>query len=70
MNHFRPRTRNGRIAVLLFLALFACTQPPLVFVVANRTEPWVVGLPFLYFYLLIIYFALIAVLIWAFRRGV
>jgi hypothetical protein len=30
----------------------------------------VLGLPFLYAYLLVLYFALIAVLIWAQRRGV
>ena len=70
MNHFRPRTRDGRNAVWLFLALFAFTQPPLVFAVANRTEPWLLGFPFLYLYLLLIYLALIAVLVWAFRRGV
>ncbi len=68
--HYRPRTRDGWIAVVLFVALFALTQPPFVHVLANRIAPWVLGLPFLYAYLLVIYFALIAVLIWAQRRGV
>jgi hypothetical protein len=36
---------------------------------ANRVEPWVLGFPFLYSYLLIIYCALISILIWAERRG-
>jgi hypothetical protein len=68
-SHFLPRTKPGWIAVTLFLGLFAFTQPPLVYVLANRIEPSVFGLPFLYTYLLVIYFALIAVLIWAVRRG-
>jgi hypothetical protein len=41
-----------------------------VHTVANRISPWLLGLPFLYAYLLIIYIALIGVLIWAQRRGV
>ena len=69
-SHYRPRTRDGWIAVVLFVALFALTQPPFVHVLANRIAPWVLGLPFLYAYLLVIYFALIAVLIWAQWRGV
>lgn len=69
-SHYRPRTRDGWIAVVLFLTLFALTQPPFVHVLANRITPWVLGFPFLYAYLLVIYFLLIAVLIWAQRRGV
>ena len=69
-SHYRPRTRDGWIAVVLFLTLFAFTQPPFVHGVANRIAPWILGLPFLYIYLLVIYFALIAVLIWAQWRGV
>lgn len=69
-SHYRPRTRNGWIAVVLFLVLFALTQPPFVHALANRITPWIFGLPFLYVYLLVIYFALIAVLIWAQRRDV
>ena len=69
-SHYRPRTRDGRVAVVSFLVLFALTQPPFVHTVANRIAPWLLGLPFLYAYLLIIYIALIGVLIWAQRRGV
>ena len=69
-SHFLPRTRDGWIAVSLFSALFALTQPPLLYLAANRITPWVLGLPFLYAYLLLIYCALIAVLLWARRRGV
>ncbi len=68
-SHYVPRTRAGWIAVISFLVLFAATQPPVVHTLANRIEPWVFGLPFLYTYLLVIYFALIAVMIWAGRRG-
>ena len=69
-SHFLPRTRPGWIAVILFVGLFALTQPPFVYVLANRIEPQLLGVPFLYTYLLVIYFALIAVLIWAVRRGI
>jgi len=64
-SHYIPRTRTGRIAVGAFLVLFAFTQPPLVFWLANRTDPWILGVPFLYAYLFVLYFALIAVLLWA-----
>jgi len=67
-SHYRPRTRQGRVAVVLFLSLLALTQPPLVFVWGNRITPWVLGLPFLYAYLLVIYVALIGVLLWVQRR--
>lgn len=69
-SHYIPRTRNGRIAVAAFLFLFALTQPPFINTLANRIEPWFLGLPFFYGFLLVIYCALIGVLIWAQRRGV
>jgi hypothetical protein len=68
-SHYIPRTTAGRLAVGAFLALFAFTQPPLVFWIGNRVEPWVAGVPFLYAYLLVLYVALIGVLIWARRKG-
>ena len=64
-NHFVPRTRAGRWAVILFLSLFALTQPPILHLFANRIQPWLFGLPFLYAYLLILYLLLIGVLFWA-----
>ena len=67
-SHLLPRTREGWVAVLLFLGLFALVEPPFVHSVANRIEPWLLGFPFLYTYLLVIYTALIGVLIWALRR--
>jgi len=57
------------VAVLLFLGLFALVEPPFVHSLANRVEPWVLGFPFLYTYLLVLYSALICVLIWALRRS-
>jgi len=69
-SHYVPRTRDGWIAVLAFCGLFALTQPPFVHFLANRIAPWILGLPFLYAYLLILYCALIGILIWAQRRGV
>ena len=67
-SHYIPRTAAGRIAVGAFLGLFAFTQPPLVFWLANRTEPWLAGAPFLFVYLLVLYIGLIGVLLWARKR--
>lgn len=64
-SHLLPRTGRGWVAVVSFLVLFALVEPPFVFSFANRIEPWVFGLPFLYAYLLVIYMGLIAVLLWA-----
>ena len=55
----------GRKATIAFVLLFLLTQPPLVHGPLNRIEPWLLGLPFLYVYLSIVYLALIGVLIWA-----
>ncbi len=37
--------------------------------VADRIEPWVLGAPFLFVYLLAVYAAAIGVLLWALRKG-
>ena len=68
-SHFLPRTPTGRRLVALFLVLFAFTQPPLVYWIGNRVEPWIGGMPFLYAYLLVVYVLLIGVLIRVQRRG-
>ena len=64
-SHLLPRTGRGWVAVVSFLVLFALVEPPFVYSWANRIEPWILGLPFLYAYLLVIYAGLIAVLLWA-----
>jgi hypothetical protein len=69
-SHFVPRTRDGRVATIAFLALLLLAMPPVSHTVLNRTDPWIFGLPFFYVALLGVYSALILVLIWAFRRGV
>ena len=68
-SHWWPRTRRGRIAVAGFLATLALAQPPLVFAVANRIEPLVLGVPFLYAYLTAVYVLLLAelLLVWRWR---
>ena len=68
-SHLFPRTRSGWWSVLSFLFLFALTQPPFVSRPANRIEPLILGLPFLYVWLLVIYGLLIAVLVRALRKG-
>jgi hypothetical protein len=69
-SHFVPRTRDGRIAVAAFGALFALAMPPVTHALLNRAEPWIGGLPFFFAVLLVVYVALIGVLIWTYRRGV
>jgi hypothetical protein len=68
-SHLLPRTREGWIALVLFLGLMAMAQPPVVHTWANRIEPWLFGVPFLYGYLLAVYLALIGVLVWVLRKG-
>lgn len=69
-SHLLPRTRDGWIASVAFLALFALCTPPVTHTVLNRTEPWLAGFPFLYAALFVVYCSLIVVLVWALRRGV
>ena len=69
-SHWIPRTRDGWIATITFLVLFALAMPPMTHTVLDRVYPVILGLPFLYAVLLFVYFALIGVLIWALRRGV
>ena len=69
-SHFVPRTRDGWIATISFLVLFSLAMPPVTHTVLNRLDPWLLGLPFFYSVLLIVYILLIGVLIWTYRRGV
>jgi len=69
-SHYFPRTRNGRIATIAFIVAMALAQPPIVHGLVNRVEPWILGMPFLFAYLLAAYLIGIAVLIWAYRKGV
>ncbi|MCY3920761.1 MAG: hypothetical protein OXG38_13310 [Chloroflexi bacterium] len=68
-SHYLPRTRNGRIAAVAFIVAMALAQPPIVHGLVNRTEPWILGMPFIFAYLLAAYVVGIAVLIWAHRKG-
>ena len=69
-SHYRPRTRPGRIATIAFVVAMLLAQPPIVHGLMNRIEPWILGMPFLFVYLLVAYVLGIAVLIWALRKGV
>lgn len=66
-SHWWPRTPKGRLAGILFLSVMALAQPPLVFVLANRIEPLLAGIPFLYVYLTAVYGVLLALLIQIWR---
>lgn len=69
-SHYLPRTPAGWVAIVSFAILMAMAQPPIVHTLANRIEPSLWGLPFLYVYLLVVYVLMIGVLIWAMRKGV
>ena len=69
-SHYLPRTRAGRIATILLVLCLALSQPPVVHGLVNRTEPWIFGMPFLFVYLLGVYVATIAVLIWTMKKKV
>ncbi len=69
-SHYLPRTPAGWIATVAFLAGMALAQPPVVHGWANRIEPWYLGMPFLFTYLLVVYLFMIGVLIWTERKGV
>ena len=69
-SHFLPRTKAGWTSTVLLLVCFLLAQPPVVHGLANRIEPWVLGMPFLFVYLLGVYVATIAVLIWTMTRKV
>lgn len=69
-SHYLPRTRNGRIATIAFLLAMALAQPPIVHGLMNRTEPLILGTPFLFAYLFAAYCLMIGVLVWTLRKGV
>ncbi len=69
-SHFIPRTRDGWIATISFVVLFLLAMPPVTHTLLNRTEPWILGLPFIYVVLLGIYTGLVLVLLWTLKRGV
>lgn len=69
-SHYLPRTPAGRAASLAFLACMALAQPPVVHGLADRIEPRILGMPFLFAYLLAVYLLLIAILIRTARRRV
>ena len=69
-SHFVPRTREGRVATAAFLLLFLLAMPPLTHVAWDRPDAWIAGWPFFFVVLFLIYCGLVAVLVWALRRGV
>ena len=68
-NHLWPRTRRGRWTAAAFVFFLLLAQPPVVLLV-NRIEPRILGVPFLYVWLLGAYVGMIGVLLVAWRRGV
>ncbi len=66
-SHYLPRTPSGRFTVAFYLVALAFAEWPLL-PLANRIEPTVLGLPFLFVYLSVIYTAKVAVLIYAARQ--
>lgn len=52
-------------SAVAFLACMALAQPPVVHGLADRIEPMLLGMPFLFAYLLVVYCVMTGVLIWA-----
>ena len=69
-SHLLPRTRDGWIATIAFVVVFALCMPPVTHTLLNRTEPWIAGFPFFYAALFGVYCVLIGILVWTLRRGV
>lgn len=69
-SHFVPRTREGRVATVVYVVLFLVAMPPVTHVALDRSDVWIAGVPFFFAVLLLVYCALIGVLIWTYRRGV
>ena len=67
-SHLWPRTATGRRLTLAYLAATLLAQPPIV-MLANRIEPRILSMPFLYVWLGVVYAVMIAVLVRAWRRG-
>lgn len=67
--HLRPRTRDGWIALVAFVALFVLAMPPVTHTLLDRVQPWILGWPFFFAALLVVYSVLVGVLVWAYRRG-
>ena len=57
------------MAVVLFVGTLGLAHPPVVFAVANRVEPLILGVHFLYAYLTGVYVVLLGVmlLVWRWR---
>ena len=66
-SHFFPRTPQGQLAVGAYLVFLLFAEWPLL-PLANRIEPTVLGFPFLFVYLAVIYAAKIATLLYAAKR--
>lgn len=66
-SHLCPRTRAGRGVVLAYVLFLAFAEWPFL-PLANRMDPTVLGFPFLFLYLTVIYAVKIGTLIYAARR--
>lgn len=55
---------------MLLVVCMVLSQPPVVHGLVNRTEPWILGMPFLFTYLLGVYIVTIAVLVWTMSKKI
>jgi hypothetical protein len=69
-SHFVPRTREGWITTIAFAGIFLLAMPPVSHALLDRPQVWVVGVPFLFISLFVVYVLLIGVLVWALRKDV
>ena len=69
-SHFVPRTLEGRLATVAFVVLFLLAMPPVTHALWDRPDRWIAGWPFFFVVLFLVYSGLVAILLWALRRGV
>lgn len=67
-SHLWPRTATGRRHLFAYVGATLLAQPPVV-LLANRIEPRLLSIPFLYVWLGFAYTLMVVVLIRAWRRG-
>lgn len=65
-SHWLPRTGRGRAATAAYVALFLLAMPPVTHAVWDVPDRWVLGVPFFFVALLVVYSLLIGVLIWVY----
>ncbi len=68
-SHLIPRSPGTVILIIWFVICFAAIQWP-GWLIANRVEPYVLGLPFMFFWAILWWLLLIATIIYVAAKGI